>query len=123
MIKLLQPKFWYKKGVVSYLLLPFSFIYLLLITLRKLYYKFFTHHKFSVPIIVVGNITVGGAGKTPLVIYLANLLKEKGYNPGIISRGYGRKNRRATVSVTPESDVEDVGDEALLILKDKATRL
>lgn len=76
---------------------------------------FFPGQKFLVPIIVVGNITVGGTGKTPLVIYLAELLKNKGYNPGIISRGYGGKSKNYPLLVTSESRVEEVGDEALLI--------
>ena len=117
MINLTPPKFWYKKSIVSYTLLPFSFIYRGIIRLRKFYYQIFPGKKFPVPIIIVGNITVGGTGKTPLVIYLAELLKNKGYNPGIISRGYGGKNKNHPLLVTPESRVEEVGDEALLIAR------
>lgn len=117
MINLLLPKFWRKRGMVSYLLLPLSLAYRLFIYFRRLYYKYVTTVYFPIPIIVVGNITVGGTGKTPLVIYLANLLKQQGYNPGIISRGYGRKNPRRSLTVTAVSKVEDVGDEALLIAR------
>lgn len=76
MINLTQPKFWYKRNIISYLLLPFSFIYIVIVNIRKFYYKIFSAKKFPVPIIIVGNITVGGTGKTPLVIYLAELLKK-----------------------------------------------
>ena len=48
---------------------------------------------FDIPIISIGNITMGGTGKTPMVIYLAKLLQRNGYKPGIVSRGYGRNSR------------------------------
>lgn len=65
---------------------------------------------------MVGNITVGGTGKTPLAIWLANYLKTGGYRPGIISRGYGR-NTAQTLSVTIRSNPDDVGDEPLLMAR------
>ena len=65
-------------------------------------------------IIVVGNITVGGSGKTPLVIRLCHLLRQAGFTPGVISRGYGRKKRDLRL-VSPASDPGVVGDEPLLI--------
>jgi tetraacyldisaccharide 4'-kinase len=68
----------------------------------------------SVFIIVVGNITVGGSGKTPLVIRLCRLLRQAGLKPGVISRGYGRKERGLRL-VSPASDPSVVGDEPLLI--------
>jgi len=68
----------------------------------------------SVFIIVVGNITVGGSGKTPLVIRLCHLLRQAGFNPGVISRGYGRKERGLRLA-SPASDPGVVGDEPLLI--------
>ena len=68
----------------------------------------------SVFIIVVGNITVGGSGKTPLVIRLCNLLRQAGFKPGVISRGYGRKERDLRLA-SPASDPGVVGDEPLLI--------
>ena len=70
----------------------------------------------QVPVIVIGNITSGGTGKTPLVIHLANELKKNGYNPGIISRGYGSK-RNGVSEVNKKSDVENIGDEPILIHK------
>jgi len=74
------------------LLIPFSFLYGLLIKFRNSLYNngIFNSIKLDVPIISVGNITLGGTGKTPMVIYIAKLLRKNGYTPGIISRGYGR---------------------------------
>lgn len=117
MLELYLPKFWQKKTIVSYLLWPISLGYCLFVELRKIYFRLVKIHKFPVPIVVVGNLTVGGSGKTPLVIYLVNLLKSNGYNPGIVSRGYGRKNTKEIFFVKPESSVDDVGDEALLIMR------
>jgi len=65
-------------------------------------------------IIVVGNVTVGGSGKTPVVIRLCQLLRQAGLKPGVISRGYGRKDRRLRL-VSPDSSAAVVGDEPLLI--------
>jgi len=70
-----------------------------------------------VPTIIVGNISVGGTGKTPVVIQLVRYLKEKGYKPGVVSRGYGRKSQGLKI-VESDSDVHDVGDEPLLIFKE-----
>ena len=65
--------------------------------------------------IVVGNITVGGTGKTPLVIWLANYLRSHGWRPGIVSRGYGGRARQWPQQVRPDSDPVSVGDEAVLL--------
>jgi len=67
-------------------------------------------------VIVVGNITVGGSGKTPLVIRLCQVLREAGFRPGVVSRGYGRKGRGLRL-VSPASDPGTVGDEPLLIAR------
>jgi tetraacyldisaccharide 4'-kinase len=98
-------------------LTPLSFLYRNLINLRRLsfYLGIKKSTRLSVPVIIVGNITVGGTGKTPLVIYLANLLKKQGYRPGIVSRGYGAKTKNFPCAVLSESDPILVGDEPLLI--------
>lgn len=70
--------------------------------------------RLATPVIVVGGITVGGAGKTPLTLYLVDALRSRGYVPGIVSRGYGGK-ARGVVEVTPESSSLRVGDEPLLL--------
>jgi tetraacyldisaccharide 4'-kinase len=71
--------------------------------------------KIPVPVIVVGNISVGGNGKTPLVVYLANRLKQEGYRPGVLSRGYGGKNAIYPQSVDNASTADVVGDEPVLM--------
>lgn len=70
--------------------------------------------RLPVPVVVVGNITVGGTGKTPLVIWLAEQLRQVGRHPGIVSRGYGGR-RKDVAPVMPESDPNDVGDEPVLL--------
>lgn len=70
----------------------------------------------SVPVWVIGNLTVGGTGKTALVMYLANMLKQQGLRPGIISRGYGGHVSSKPRLVSHSDSVEAVGDEALLIV-------
>ncbi len=109
-------KQWFCKSVWHLLLLPLAAIYLGLIHLRKLLYKLnvFKSYALPVPVIVVGNISVGGTGKTPAVIYLAQQLKLAGYCPGIISRGYGRSNSLVQ-AVSCGSTPDQVGDEPLLI--------
>lgn len=70
----------------------------------------------GIPVIVVGNITVGGSGKTPLVIWIADFLKGKGWSPAVISRGYGAKVR-SPVAATIASDAAEVGDEPVLLAR------
>ncbi len=84
-------KIWQKKNFLAYLLWPLSLFYGIFIYLRRKLYQLhlLKINYLSVPVIVVGNITVGGTGKTPVVIALARFLKDKGWRPGIISRGYG----------------------------------
>ena len=107
---------WYKSGVWHLVLMPLSWLFLLLSSLRRLAYRLgiFKTIRLPVPVIVVGNITVGGTGKTPLVIWLAEQLAQAGYKPGIISRGYGGKNDLPMV-VTGTSDPAIAGDEPVMI--------
>lgn len=107
---------WQRRGWLSISLLPLSFIYGVLVALRRLLYwvGIFRQVKLPVPVIVVGNIFVGGTGKTPFTIWLAESLRERGFRPGVISRGYGRDSD-AIVEVKPASTVAEVGDEPLLI--------
>ena len=71
--------------------------------------------KLPIPVIVVGNITVGGTGKTPLVIWLAETLRDMGHQPGVVSRGYGGDATSWPQLVEAESDPAKVGDEPVLI--------
>ncbi|CAG7856099.1 tetraacyldisaccharide 4'-kinase [biofilm metagenome] len=110
---------WYKDAFLGILLLPVAYIFSDIVRIRRFLYakdilKSFT---LPVPVVVIGNITVGGTGKTPLTIWLAESLKSTGYKPGIISRGYGGKAEQWPQVVNEKSDVNQVGDEALLIAK------
>ncbi len=112
---------WFQKQWTAYtcwhiLLIPLSWLFGIVVYLRRCLYKsgWFKSYRLQVPVIVVGNINVGGTGKTPLVIWLAEQLKLAGYQPGIISRGYGG-NAREITEVLPESSTLEAGDEPVLI--------
>lgn len=113
----LAARVWYRKTCAGLSLWPLSKVFEGIVWLRRTCYRrgWLTTTIFPVPVIVVGNITVGGAGKTPLIIRLAQFLKEKGYHPGIVSRGYGGRSASWPQWVDAESNADDVGDEALLI--------
>lgn len=109
--------YWYTGNPWLILLTPVSLVYRLVVRARRLAYRggFLRQHRMPVPVVVVGNITVGGTGKTPLVAWLAGFLKEAGYHPGIVARGYKGKARRWPQPVRPDSDPVMVGDEAVLL--------
>lgn len=110
---------WYKDYFLGAWLMPLGAIFHDIIRFRKFLYRvgLLKQFKLSVPVIVVGNITVGGTGKTPLTLWLAEYLLQIGYNPGIISRGYAGKAEIWPQRVTLNSDASIVGDEALLMAK------
>ncbi len=110
---------WQHKNSLTFLLLPFAGVYGIVMLLRDKLYKsnFFKSYRAPIPVVVVGNITVGGTGKTPLVIHLVELLKKQGYNPGVISRGYTSKATNFPLTVTAETAVSLSGDEPLLIAR------
>jgi len=110
---------WYKDPFIGVWLMPFGFLFSDAVKFRKFLYRLgvLKTHTLPVPVIIVGNITVGGTGKTPLIIWLAGLLKESGFKPGIISRGYGGQSESWPQWVTADSDAKNVGDEAVLIAK------
>lgn len=110
---------WYTKHPLAVLLLPLSWIYTLIIILRRLCYQsgLIAVNQIDAPVIIVGNISVGGTGKTPLVIWLAEYFRSKGFKPGIVSRGYGGKLSGKTQQVRADSDPLLVGDEPVLIAK------
>ena len=107
---------WTRRTLTSTLLLPLAWLFSFLVFLRRLAYRRGWLHAIhvGVPGIVVGNITAGGSGKTPLVIWLANALRARGLRPGVVSRGYGG-SASACVDVERHSDPREVGDEPLLI--------
>ncbi len=105
-----------ERGVLAWLLLPLSWCYRAVSALRRLAYALgaLRSQRAPVPVVVVGNLVAGGAGKTPTVIALVQALREAGHVPGVISRGHGRRAGHAA-AVQPHSRAADVGDEPLLI--------
>jgi len=120
---LVSPEFiedlWYGKHPLSIVLVPLAWCYQLSMIMRHLLYQsgILPTQTLNVPVIVVGNIVVGGTGKTPLVIWLTEYLKEKGYRPGIVSRGYKSKVTQWPQQVRKDSNPELVGDEPVLVAR------
>ena len=108
---------WYGKAAWLKLLTPLAYIYRQMGRLRKRWHEQRARWQPPVPVIVVGNIAVGGTGKSPLVIALAQHLLAAGHRPGIVSRGYGGRSRHHPLEVTPGSDVQETGDEPLMIYR------
>ena len=110
-------RLWYGRCPLALLLAPLSWLYLLALGCRRLMYAtgILPVSRLAVPVIVVGNLTVGGTGKTPLVIWLARYLQARSYKPGIVSRGYGGIAQQQPRRVEPDSDPALVGDEPVLL--------
>jgi tetraacyldisaccharide 4'-kinase len=108
---------WYGGSPLAWLLLPFTGLYALVTACRRLAYRagWFTVERLPVPVIVVGNITTGGTGKTPVTAWVANLCREAGFRPGIVSRGYGGRPSPQPRLVGAGDDAAEVGDEPLLL--------
>lgn len=111
--------YWYrqKKYRLFWLLVPVALLFRAVTALRRFLYQFGVLHsyRFPVPVIVVGNITVGGTGKTPFVIWLTQQLILHGYKPGIVSRGVGGQKQLVPHLVQASDSPQHVGDEALLL--------
>lgn len=109
---------WRQRNALAFALWPLSQVYALLVALRRLLYrlKLLRTYRAARPVIVVGNVVAGGAGKTPVVIALVQALVQKGWKPGVISRGYGRSSHDCR-EVLPDSTPQEVGDEPALIAK------
>lgn len=110
-------KIWYGHSSMVWILVPLSWLYKTVILCRTYVFRsgWLKAHSVPAPVIVIGNISVGGTGKTPLTIWLAKALTEKGFSPGIVSRGYRGKVGPTPVVATPDSDPAIVGDEAILL--------
>ena len=110
---------WYQKKLWLWLLWPLSLLTRFTAKIRR--EKFINQPELSwkpnVPVIVVGNVVVGGTGKTPMVIWLTKLLESKGYKPGIVSRGYGGSSPKKPLIVDDNTPVRISGDEPLIIYK------
>lgn len=110
-------KLWYRRSGFTYLLRPFSWLFRSIVFIRRLFYRLGVKKstRLPVPVIVVGNVTVGGTGKTPLVAWLAHTLTAQGYRPGIVSRGFQGRATQWPQNVTKDSDPKLVGDEPVLL--------
>ena len=109
--------YWYSRNLWLLLLTPLSLLFRTVVWLRRLAYRagILSSHRLAKPVIVVGNLTVGGTGKTPLVAWLADYLRHKGQHPCIVARGYGGRARSWPQQVRPDSDPGIVGDEAVML--------
>jgi len=118
MIRLVETV-WYGGHPLSYVLLPLSWLYCGGVRLRRLAYRQGWLHgrRLPVPVIMVGNLTVGGTGKTPLVLGVIDLLRRRGYRPGILVRGYGGRGTRRPRLVRGNDDPFQVGEESVLLAR------
>lgn len=109
---------WYQSRAPLWLWLlwPLQLLFVALSGLRRLRFRYFPAKPLPVPVIVVGNISVGGTGKTPVTLALVDYLKAQGERPGVISRGYGGRGP-FPYSVTAQSDAQRCGDEPLLLAR------
>ena len=116
-------KVWFENHKAKYwlvpLLIPLTVLFFFLSVARKILFRLgiFKSYQIDKPVIVVGNIGVGGNGKTPVVVHLVELMQSLGLKPGVISRGYGGKAARYPYLLDSESTTEHAGDEPILIYK------
>jgi tetraacyldisaccharide 4'-kinase len=110
---------WYEGATSGWVLLPLAGLYWTLLGIRSFLYRhgLLRTFKARVPVIVVGNVTAGGTGKTPTVIWLVEQLRAKGHSPGIASRGYGGSKSGTSMRVDIDSDAAVVGDEPVLLAR------
>lgn len=110
-------KIWQSRTFITWLLAPLSALFWLVSQLRRWLYgkKILASYRSPVPVLIVGNISVGGNGKTPVVVWLVEQLQQRGINVGVISRGYGGKNKQFPQLVTSQSNPKLMGDEPVLI--------
>lgn len=110
-----------QRSYLSYLLLPLSSLYSLILIIRRLIYHIFPGLKIQakIPLVCIGNISSGGTGKTPFVLFLSQLLIAEGYKIGIMSRGYKGKFEHMNVQISDENglfpEAKDAGDEPYFI--------
>ncbi len=110
---------WYKRKSWALCLLPLSWLFRFVARLRRVHLqRRYQGKPFAVPVVVVGNITVGGTGKTPLIIALVKRLKQAGYRVGVVSRGYGGSASDIPRIVTAQSDAQALGDEPVVIARE-----
>lgn len=112
-------RIWSGKSKLYPLLLPLSLLYGLVSSLRRWGYRlgWLRSWRSPVPVVVVGNLTAGGNGKTPIVIWLVERLSQKGLRVGVVSRGYGGKAERYPVVLNKATTPNEAGDEPVLIFQ------
>lgn len=112
-------RLWYGRHPLSVALLPLAWLYCAVVGLRRLAYRqgLLRRTRLAAAVAVVGNLTVGGTGKTPLTLALAALARERGWRPAILARGYGGRGRDWPQAVAPDSDPGLVGDEPVLLAR------
>lgn len=115
----LHEKIWYGRHPAGLLLVPFGFIFRAVCALRRVMYRsgLMPSYQPDVPVVVIGNLTVGGTGKTPLVIWMVKYLAQLGFKPGVVSRGYRGLAKSWPQQVRADSDPSMVGDEAIIIAR------
>lgn len=106
---------WYRSAWKNAYWLPLWLLVALVVFLKRQYYLWRPKSENAVPVLVVGNISVGGTGKTPLIVYLVERARALGLKPAIISRGYGGRSATYPLVVQADSDVAAVGDEPYLL--------
>jgi tetraacyldisaccharide 4'-kinase len=113
----LEASWWRAPGLLSNLLWPLSALYGVLLAVRRAAYRRGWRRTVpvGVPVVVVGNLVAGGAGKTPTTLAVLRLLRERGFTPGVVSRGYGRDDEATVRLLARDSRAADVGDEPLLV--------
>ena len=111
---------WYKKSAWLWLLVPISLLFGLLSSLRRWWLRSHPRQTSAklAPVVVVGNITVGGAGKSPMVAYLVRSFEQQGLRAGVVSRGYGAQSDiHQPILLTAKSTAAEVGDEPLMLFQ------
>lgn len=110
---------WYGRHPAAVVLAPFAWVYRAVSAARRVAYAsgLLSSYEAAVPVVVVGNISIGGTGKTPLVIWLVEYFRSLGYTPGVIARGYRGRAKRWPQQVRADSDPAVVGDEAIVIAR------
>jgi len=110
-------RYGYSLNLVAVLLWPLSLLFSVMVRVRRWLYAWgiLKSAAMAAPVIIVGNISVGGTGKTPLVAHLVEVLRKAGYKPGVVSRGYGGQSRQWPRHVTADSNPREVGDEPVLL--------
>lgn len=110
-------RIWFGSSLFYLILIPFSWIYGLISIFNRISYQYGWRkiNRFTIPIVVVGNLTIGGNGKTPIVLWLIEKLQNRGWNVGVISRGYKGKSHKYPIIINNNSHSYECGDEPILI--------